>query len=42
MHEKRSDKGYIGGKDKDSFILLTSVGASKGIEDVDSGWGSGD
>ena len=30
MHEKGSDKGYI-------FLLLTLVGISKGLEDVNTG-----
>ena len=35
MNEKGPDKGLIG--DKYGFILLTSVGSSKGLEDVDAG-----
>ena len=35
MHEKGSDRGYIG--DKDCFLLLTPVGTSRGLEDVDTG-----
>ena len=33
MHEKGSDKEHIG--DKYGFFLLTAVGTSKGLEDVD-------
>ena len=40
MHEKGPDKGYIG--DKYGFLLLTPVGTSKGLEDVDTGWSPGD
>ena len=35
IHEKGPDKGYIG--DKYGFLLLTPVGTSKGLEDVDTG-----
>ena len=35
MHEKGPDKGHIG--DKYDFLLLTLVGTSKGLEDVDTG-----
>ena len=35
MHEKGSDKGYIG--DKYGFLLLTTVGTSKGLKDADTG-----
>ena len=40
MHKKGSDKRFLG--NKDSFILLTPVGTSKGPENVDTGlgWGS--
>ena len=34
MHEKEPDKGHI--VDKYGFLLLTPVGASKGLEDVDT------
>ena len=35
MHEKGPDKGHIG--DKYGFLLLTPVGTSKVLEDVDTG-----
>jgi len=35
MHEKGPDNGYMGYKY--SFLLLTPVGTSKGLEDVDTG-----
>ena len=35
IHEKGSDKGHV--VDKYGFILLTLVGTSKGLEDVDMG-----
>ena len=35
MHGKGSDKGFV--CYKDSFIWLTTVGASKGFENVDMG-----
>ena len=35
IHEKGPDKGHIG--DKYSFILLTLIGTSEGLEDVDTG-----
>ena len=40
MHEKRADERFVG--NKDSFLLLTLVGASKGFENVDTGGSSGD
>ena len=39
IHEKRPDKGHIG--DKCGFLLLTPVGTSRGLEDFDTGQGSG-
>ena len=33
--KKEEDKGHIG--DKYGFLLLTSAGISKGLEDVDMG-----
>ena len=35
MHEKVPDKGYI--CDEYSFLLLTKVSTSMGLEDVDTG-----
>ena len=35
MHEKGSDKGLI--SDENGFLLLTPVGTSRGLEDVDTG-----
>ena len=35
IHEKIPDKGHIG--DKYGYLLLTPVGARKGLEDVDTG-----
>ena len=35
IHEKVPDKGLI--SDKNGFILLTPVGSSKDLEDVDTG-----
>ena len=35
IHEKGPDKGHIG--DKYGFILLTPVGTSRDLEDVDTG-----
>ena len=35
IHAKGYDKELIG--DKDGFLLLTPVGTSKGLEDVDTG-----
>ena len=37
--EKGSNHGSVG--IQDGFFLLTSVGASKGIDNVDTGWSSG-
>ena len=35
MHEKGSNKGLI--SDENGFLLLTPVGTSRGLENVDSG-----
>ena len=35
IHEKGLDKGHIG--DNYGFLLLTPVGTSKGLEDIDTG-----
>ena len=40
MHEKGPDKGLIG--DNYGFLLLIPVGTSKGFDNVDTGWGTGD
>ena len=40
IHEKGPDKGLMG--DKYGLLSLTPVGTSKGLEDVDTGQGSGD
>ena len=40
MHEKRSDKEYVG--DKDSFLFLNPAGTSKGLKDIDTGWNTDD
>ena len=40
MHEKGSDKGFVG--NQDSFLLLTPIGTNKGFEIVDSGCGTSD
>ena len=40
MQEKGPEKELLG--DKYSFLLLTSVGTSKGLEDVDTGQSPGD
>ena len=40
IHEEGPDKGLMG--DKYGLLLLTPVGTSKGLEDVDTGQGSGD
>ena len=40
IHEKGPYKGHI--VDKCGFHLLTPVGTSKGLEDIDTGWGLGD
>ena len=40
MHEKGPNKALIG--DNYGFLLLTPVGTSKGLEDVDTGWSPGD
>ena len=37
IHEKGPDKGYIG--DKYGFLLLTLVGTSKGLKDVEDKFG---
>ena len=40
IHEKESDKKHMG--DRYGFLLLIPVGTNKGLEDVDTGLGSGD